>query len=201
MPFGDPVRREARRRAHYCCCFCANPFVEAHHIIPQKENGPDTLENAAPLCANCHALFGGNPDLRKQIRERRDFWWALCAKDPNKPQAVLNERLTELWDRLPKDADQKAQAEFLEQARKVSAAFFHEVAVKLEDATAEKDFTKITGIPLPAPWGLPMNATCPQCGGPASFVGVNPALPWANVSYRCEKHGAFYPARIDSFDD
>lgn len=201
MPFGDQIRREARRKAHYCCCWCAQPFVEVHHIIPQEDDGPDTLDNAAPLCANCHSVFGGNPDLRKQMKERRDLWWDLCSKDPEKPQARLYERLTELWDRLPKGVDEKAQAEFLAQARRVTAEYHREVAAKLETTTTPKEFAEATGIPLPTPWGLPMEATCPQCGGPATFVGVNPASPWANVAYRCEKHGAFYPTRIDYFDD
>jgi hypothetical protein len=29
-------------------------FLEVHHIRPLSENGPDTVENAAALCPNCH---------------------------------------------------------------------------------------------------------------------------------------------------
>jgi hypothetical protein len=50
-------------------------FVEVHHIQPESEGGPDTLDNAAALCASCHDLFGGNPEKRKQIRQMRDDWW------------------------------------------------------------------------------------------------------------------------------
>lgn len=34
------------------------------------------LANAAPLCASCHDLYGGNPEKRRQMREMRDHWWA-----------------------------------------------------------------------------------------------------------------------------
>lgn len=43
--------------------------------MPQEENGPDTLDNEAPLCANCHEIYGGNPTKRKLIRQLRDNWY------------------------------------------------------------------------------------------------------------------------------
>jgi hypothetical protein len=54
--------------------------VEVHHIIPEEEDGPDTKDNAAPLCPSCHETYGSNPDKRKFIREARDFWYELCSK-------------------------------------------------------------------------------------------------------------------------
>jgi 5-methylcytosine-specific restriction endonuclease McrA len=30
------------------------PFLEVHHIIPLADGGPDTVENAAAICPNCH---------------------------------------------------------------------------------------------------------------------------------------------------
>jgi hypothetical protein len=29
-------------------------YLEVHHIVPLSEGGPDTIENAAALCPNCH---------------------------------------------------------------------------------------------------------------------------------------------------
>jgi hypothetical protein len=79
MPFPEDVKLEAKRRAHFRCVVCQQPWVEVHHIHPQAEQGADSLENAAPLCASCHQRFGGNPELRKQLREMRDQWWKRCA--------------------------------------------------------------------------------------------------------------------------
>ncbi|MEO2204741.1 HNH endonuclease signature motif containing protein [Paenibacillus pabuli] len=77
MAFSEKVKNEAKRRACFRCVICHEKFVEIHHIIPQAEGGDDTIENAAPLCASCHDLFGGNPEKRKQIREMRDYWFDL----------------------------------------------------------------------------------------------------------------------------
>lgn len=30
------------------------PFLEVHHVVPLASGGPDTLDNAAALCPNCH---------------------------------------------------------------------------------------------------------------------------------------------------
>jgi 5-methylcytosine-specific restriction endonuclease McrA len=54
----------AETRADGICELCSlpapfnrpdgTPFLEVHHIIPLAEGGPDTVENAAALCPNCH---------------------------------------------------------------------------------------------------------------------------------------------------
>jgi hypothetical protein len=60
------------------CCLCHALGVEAHHIIAEAEGGPDSEENAAPLCPSCHETYGANPDKRKFIRDARDFLYELC---------------------------------------------------------------------------------------------------------------------------
>src|SRR4051812_38229876 len=79
MPFPESVKLEAKRRANFRCVGCQQPFVQVHHIIPDGE-GPDTIDNAAPLCGGCHHRYGGNLELRKQLREMRDHWWQRCAE-------------------------------------------------------------------------------------------------------------------------
>jgi hypothetical protein len=78
MPFSEPSKVTLRKRAHFCCCLCHELGVEIHHIVPQSEDGPDSEENAAPLCPSCHEKYGGNPEKRKFIREARDFWYEIC---------------------------------------------------------------------------------------------------------------------------
>ena len=36
------------------------------------------MDNAAPLCQNCHDQFGANPEKRKTIRNMRDWWYEVC---------------------------------------------------------------------------------------------------------------------------
>jgi len=78
--FSEALKIKVRKQAHFCCCLCLTVDVEVHHIIPEAENGPDTGDNAAPLCASCHNVYGANPQKRKFIREARDHWYELCRK-------------------------------------------------------------------------------------------------------------------------
>ena len=75
MAFSEKLKLEVRRLSFFRCCRCQAIGVEVHHIIPQAEGGNDTLENAAPLCAKCHADFGANPQKRKELGEMRDLWY------------------------------------------------------------------------------------------------------------------------------
>lgn len=55
---------KAKRRADGLCQLCGQPapfhdqkgrpYLEAHHIQPLAEDGPDTLRNMVALCPNCH---------------------------------------------------------------------------------------------------------------------------------------------------
>lgn len=78
MAFSEALKARVRKRAHHQCCLCEALGVDIHHVKPQKEGGPDTEENAAPLCPSCHRTHGDNPNARKWIRERRDVWYRIC---------------------------------------------------------------------------------------------------------------------------
>lgn len=80
MGFSEKTKEQVKKRAFYRCVICQHPFVEVHHIIPQSEGGLDTEDNAAPLCARCHDLYGGNPEKRKQIKQMRDHWYESVEK-------------------------------------------------------------------------------------------------------------------------
>lgn len=80
MAFSEKLKEGVKKKAFFRCVICQQPFVEVHHIRPQSEGGDDTIENAAPLCARCHDLYGGNPEKRKQIRQMRDNWYEVVDK-------------------------------------------------------------------------------------------------------------------------
>lgn len=77
MPFSESTKQEARSKSGYACCICheSSISIEVHHIIPQENSGSDTIDNAAPLCPNCHSDFGGNPEKVKRVKEMRDWWY------------------------------------------------------------------------------------------------------------------------------
>jgi hypothetical protein len=64
-----------KEKSAFRCCRCQSIGIEVHHILPQASNGPDTFENAAPLCPSCHTDFGDNPIKRKEISHMRDWWY------------------------------------------------------------------------------------------------------------------------------
>ena len=115
MPFSEKLKQSVRRRAHFSCCLCKALGVEIHHIVPQEDKGPDTVENAAPLCPSCHETYGANPQKRKFIKEARDLWCEICerryATDPQQLK-ILEDALKRIDDRVTKVvADLDAAAE------------------------------------------------------------------------------------------
>jgi rubrerythrin len=98
LPFPETVKAEARRKAHFRCVICHEPFVDVHHMIRESEGGPNTLENAAPLCAKCHDDYGNNPDKRKQIKGMRDLWYDICEKRYSESDIKDYEKLNELYE-------------------------------------------------------------------------------------------------------
>jgi hypothetical protein len=80
MAFPEAIKASVRKKAHLACCLCKSMGVEVHHIIPTDEGGPNTEDNAAPLCPSCHDQYGANPQKRKFIREARDLWYEVCER-------------------------------------------------------------------------------------------------------------------------
>jgi len=63
VPFSELLKLRVKRRADFTCCWCNDRAkkVDVHHIIPEDQHGPDTEENAAPLCASCHDMSATIP--------------------------------------------------------------------------------------------------------------------------------------------
>jgi DNA-directed RNA polymerase subunit RPC12/RpoP len=92
MEFSEKIKSEVKTKAHYRCCICENVLpLHIHHIIPESDDGPNTFDNAIALCPSCHSIYGSNPDQRKWIRERRNFWYDHCAKE-----SVIMEKVEEM---------------------------------------------------------------------------------------------------------
>lgn len=77
MAFSSKITKDVKEKAAFKCCRCQSIGVEVHHIISQKNGGPDTMDNAAPLCPNCHTSFGDNPIKHKEITMMRDWWYKV----------------------------------------------------------------------------------------------------------------------------
>jgi hypothetical protein len=149
MAFPEKIKLEAKQRANFCCVICHQPFVDVHHIVPQSDGGPDTIENAAPLCGSCHDLFGGNPDKRKQIREMRDFWWEVCETKNTSPDVLaLNKKL----DAIQFDVQNShlAQSKALDSIKEAFLAYHNTSGLSIEASGSLSDLSGVTGFTIPA---------------------------------------------------
>lgn len=101
MGFSEKIIVEVRRKSAFRCCRCQHISIQVHHIIPQEFNGEDIIENAAPLCANCHTDYGSNPEKRKEITQMRDWWYEQVKKQfPDNRQLGLSEEISSKLDEL-----------------------------------------------------------------------------------------------------
>lgn len=107
MPFSELIKKEAREKAGYACCLCHKPSmsIEVHHIVPQEKDDPDTPDNAAAVCPNCHSDFGDNPEKIKRIREMRDWWYEqvknLYSREETNLIKKISVDLLDIKDNLP----------------------------------------------------------------------------------------------------
>lgn len=105
MGFPESIKKEARKKACYRCCICETTKpLRIHHIIPSKNGGPDTLENAVSLCILCHDTYGHDESKRKWIKERRNWWYEQCEKRFNREINIsVLEKLNVIQDLLDGD--------------------------------------------------------------------------------------------------
>lgn len=96
MSFSEKIKFEVKKKSHQTCCVCKQIGIEIHHIIPQCEGGPDTEDNAAPLCPSCHEIYGANPTKRKFIKESKEIWLEICSEKFSNDSLII----TKLSDRI-----------------------------------------------------------------------------------------------------
>ena len=76
------IAEASKRRANGICQLCGqpapfndkngNPYLESHHIIWLSEGGPDTLDNTAALCPNCHKKMHVGNDIN-DVKKLQDL--------------------------------------------------------------------------------------------------------------------------------
>ena len=58
MPFDTRVRTKALLWCDRHCCLCKKACgvnIEVHHLVPESEGGGNDIDNAIPLCFDCHS--------------------------------------------------------------------------------------------------------------------------------------------------
>lgn len=90
----DELLVKCHRRCCICHRFCGTK-IETDHIEPRAESQDDSIENAIPVCFECHAEIHSyndeHPRGRKfrpgELRQHWDQWLRICAE---KPEAMLS---------------------------------------------------------------------------------------------------------------
>lgn len=88
MPFSTTVYNKAMVACGRCCCIChrfVGKHIELHHIKQEADGGPNTFDNAIPLCLDCHADMGktdphhpkGRNYTSEELRGHRDHWYEI----------------------------------------------------------------------------------------------------------------------------
>lgn len=80
---------ECRRRCCVCHRWCGTK-IELDHIVQKADGGSDDIENAIPVCFECHAEIHSynqrHPRGRKyraaELRRHREGWLKLCREHP-----------------------------------------------------------------------------------------------------------------------
>ncbi len=93
MPFQRDQVSTLLSQCHRRCCIChrfCGVKIETDHIVPTDEGGKDEIENAIPVCFECHAeIHSYNPKhprgrkfLPEELRLHKQEWLRICSKHP-----------------------------------------------------------------------------------------------------------------------
>ncbi|MEK9143013.1 MAG: HNH endonuclease signature motif containing protein [Patescibacteria group bacterium] len=169
MAFNSQIINQVKEKASFKCCRCQSIGIEVHHIIPQKDKGPDTFDNAAPLCPNCHSWFGDNPLKRKEITQMRDWWYNVVekwysTKDIN--YQLLNEINTKI-EALTTNQD-KALIDLKETLKSAAFDAIEQMTAGTARSTASGIANATVASPSPSPSFPPPDElggseNCPHC--------------------------------------
>ena len=117
MAFSETIKSEVKQKAAFRCCRCHEIGIEVHHIIERSRGGNDDIENAAPLCPNCHTNFGANPEKTKEVRQMRDWWYEVVSEKYSEGSEKW-EKINNILVEMQKGSD-KRMDEFKEELKKI----------------------------------------------------------------------------------
>lgn len=91
----EELENDIRVKSNNCCVICHNKQTECYLLDRNKE---ENTENLILLCDICANKYLGNPDLIKQLKQTRDFWYRqieeanVCQKNIEKLNIQEGER-------------------------------------------------------------------------------------------------------------
>ena len=113
MPFPQKVAEDALVACGRRCCLChkfCRTDIEIHHIVEEANGGPNDLDNAIPLCYECHADMGkkdphhpkGRGYTPNEIKRLRNHWYELVKSgiSEQEPEKVATDGVVSKYKEL-----------------------------------------------------------------------------------------------------
>ena len=111
------VKEEVLFKCKRYCCYCEKYKeinIEVHHIIQKADGGKDELDNAIPLCFDCHSKIGsynpkhpkGNKFSPGELKQIRDAFYVKVQNLPryetlsDHDDKLLEEFKTSITDKI-----------------------------------------------------------------------------------------------------
>ena len=93
MPFARHMVSALLAECHRRCCIChrfCGVKMETDHILPRDDGGDDSIENAIPVCFECHAEIHSYNDrhprgrkfLPEELKVHKEQWLQICKERP-----------------------------------------------------------------------------------------------------------------------
>jgi hypothetical protein len=104
MGFPPKVKQQALRLSARHCCVChryKGIKMEVHHLIQEADGGLNTLDNAIPLCFDCHSDAGhfnnrhpkGSKFSIPELINSRDEWYSFVRKNSITEKLLISEHV------------------------------------------------------------------------------------------------------------
>ncbi|AFZ71605.1 HNH endonuclease [Natronobacterium gregoryi] len=85
----EELRQQTLRRDGYTCTRCGadGRTLQAHHVVPRSQGGPDELENLLTLCRPCHGVIHQSNSSFDDVRDEAPLF-----PDRDTPESVARMR-------------------------------------------------------------------------------------------------------------
>jgi len=104
MGFSPEIKQQVMNATARHCCVChryKGIKIEVHHLKQEADGGPNTFENAIPLCFDCHSDAGHYNDRHPkgtkfsflELIKARDNWYEFVKKNPIVEKILISNQI------------------------------------------------------------------------------------------------------------
>jgi hypothetical protein len=104
MGFSPTIKQQAMLASARHCCVChryKGIRIEVHHIEQEADGGPNTFENAIPLCFDCHSDAGhfndrhpkGTKFSKQELIKSRNAWYEFIKNNPSIEKPIISDKI------------------------------------------------------------------------------------------------------------